>query len=135
MRAGLRSIATVMVITSVIAFWLALSRERRLLGPDEPVLFLWFFAWALLGAFVLFIGPAIVWFLVVPRFSLRLAGGNRYRQQRILPCAIRTPFPAGAKILARCSLAVNHEVSGRFPEAKALYRSILNDVEIAVTHR
>ena len=86
-----------------------------------------FGVWAFLCFFVLFIGPALLWFVLVPKFSLRLAGGNRDRQRLILQCVVHTPFFARLKILARFLLAVNYQESKQYRAAEALFRAILRD--------
>jgi tetratricopeptide (TPR) repeat protein len=68
-----------------------------------------------------------VWFIRVPQWSLKLAGGDRDRQRLILRWIVHTPSPGGLKILARFLLAVNDQVSGRYGEAEEALRSILRD--------
>ena len=51
-----------------------------------------------------------IWFIVVPRQSLRLAGGNPDRQRRLLRLVINTPFPSGPKVFARFLLAASDQV-------------------------
>jgi tetratricopeptide (TPR) repeat protein len=70
----------------------------------------------------------VFWFVFVPRISLRLALGDRDRQRWILRWIVNTPFPGGAKILARFMLAHNLQVAQRYEEAELLYRAILRDL-------
>jgi tetratricopeptide (TPR) repeat protein len=67
------------------------------------------------------------WFVLVPHWSLDLAGGDRERQSRLLRCVINTPIPGGPKLRARQILAANDLATGRFEEAEAELRSILDD--------
>jgi tetratricopeptide (TPR) repeat protein len=69
----------------------------------------------------------ILWFVIAPRISLRLALGDRDRQRRILGWIVNTPFPGAAKILARYMLAHSLQVAKRYEEAESLYRAILRD--------
>src|SRR5580704_351439 len=97
MRTGARSLATLMALTAVAAVWLAVSRTRPWIDLFDPFSFVAFFARALLCFFVVFTWPAVLWFVAVPKISLRLAGGNRDRQRQILQCVIHTPFFARSK--------------------------------------
>jgi hypothetical protein len=63
----------------------------------------------------------------VPRCSLDLAGGDRDRQSRLLRWVINTPVPGGPRLLARSTLAANDHAAGRYDEAEAGFRSILED--------
>ncbi len=99
------------------AVWIVVGRGGRgtrwVLGYGIAIACLW-----LLG---------LLWFVIVPRISLRLALGNRDRQRRLLGWIVNTPFPGAAKILARYMLAHSLQVSRRYDEAEVMYRAILRD--------
>ena len=70
----------------------------------------WRFLLIMLGLFV----AQWIWFIVVPRQSLRLARGNPERQRRLLRLVINTPFPSGPKVFARFLLAASDQVAKRY---------------------
>jgi tetratricopeptide (TPR) repeat protein len=87
--------------------------------------------WALYP-FLLVLGLAVIqwfWFILVPRFALKLARGNRDRQRRILEWVVHTPAPARLKIYARFLLALNNQFTGHYESAEAMYRAILQGGE------
>jgi tetratricopeptide (TPR) repeat protein len=120
MRKRNRSISGLMWLAAIVAGGLALYRG----GPDSGL-------WAVYGV-LLFLGTAVVatlWFVVVPLAALKLAGGDRDRQRRILRWVVNTPGPSRLKSLARLDLGHNERHAGRHEEAEATYRSILRDRE------
>jgi tetratricopeptide (TPR) repeat protein len=118
MRTRKWSIADLMWIVFFVAIGLGLARG----GPEVDWLAQYWFL-VLLGAMVL----RWIWFIVVPRWSLRLARRDRRRQRWILQCVVNTPLPGKWKALARYLLAVNYQAARRYDEAEALFRSILRD--------
>ncbi len=85
--------------------------------------------WALYGALT-FAGLAALewfWFILVPQLSSRLAGGDHDRQRRILRRVVSTPAPGRSKGLARFRLALSNQFTGRYAEAEAIFRFILQD--------
>ena len=85
------------------------------------------------GRFLLFItalsAAQLIWFVVVPKHSLRLAGGNPERQRRLLRLVVNTPFASGPKVLARFMLAVTDQVARRYAQAESQFRAILAEIE------
>ena len=61
--------------------------------------------------------------------ALKLAGGNRDRERRILQWVVDTRFPGALKIFARFKLALNSQVAKHYAQAEEAYRSILEDGE------
>ncbi len=110
------TIAGLMWIVLIIAVWLSITRRH------DP---------ALAGSWLMGIVVAIVlhwtWFILVPRWSLELAGGDRDRQSRLLRWVIDTPIPGGPKVQARYLLAANDLAAGRYSEAEAGFRSLLDE--------
>jgi tetratricopeptide (TPR) repeat protein len=68
-----------------------------------------------------------IWFVVVPRWSMTLARGDRDRRERILRWVVNTPAPSALNALSRFLLGANTQVGGRYDEAEAIFRSILRD--------
>ena len=120
MRTRRRSIAGTMWLIFVVAIGLAMARG----GPEvqwlAPYWFLLYF-----GAIALI----WLWFILVPKVSLKLAGGDRDRQRRILRWVVNTPFQGGVKVYARFLLGLNEQVGRHYDEAETTYRSILGDDE------
>ena len=86
--------------------------------------------WIACGWVVLVLGSIALQmflFLVLPRMALKLAGGNRDRERRILQWLVDTPFPGALKIFARFKLALNSQVAKHYAQAEEAYRSILED--------
>ncbi len=101
-----------------VAIWLVATR-----GGRDP-------HWVAQYWFLLILGAVAlhwIWFVLVPRCSLDLAGGDRERQSRLLRWVINTPIPGGPKLRARSMLAANDHATGRYDEAEAGVRSILRD--------
>lgn len=73
-----------------------------------------------------YVGAHLVWFILVPQASLKLARGDHGRQRRILQWVVSTPSSAGARFLARYLLGVNDQVSRRFEDAAANFRAVLD---------
>jgi tetratricopeptide (TPR) repeat protein len=123
MRTRKRSIAGLMWLVLAAAVGLTLARE----GPIArwPA-WLWvvLFLGALAGACTL--AGTWLWFILIPQMSLRLAGGDRDRQRRLLQLVVNTPSPGGVKILARFLLALNDQVAKRYDSAETQYRAILS---------
>jgi hypothetical protein len=113
-----RTIANLMWIVVLAAVWLLATRG----GLDADWLARYWFL-LILGAVALH----WAWFVLVPRCSLDLAGGDRDRQSRLLRWVINTPIPGGPKLRARQTLAANDHAAGRYEEAEAGYRSLLRD--------
>jgi tetratricopeptide (TPR) repeat protein len=107
-----------MWIVLFVAIWLSITR-----GDDEDG--------RLAGTWLMGIAGAIAlhwaWFVLVPRWSLELAGGDRDRQSRLLRWVINTPIPGGPQVRARYLLAANEQEAGRYAEAEAGFRSLLDD--------
>ena len=120
MRTRRRSIAGTMWLIFVVAIGLTMARG----GPEvqwlAPYWFLLYF-----GAIALI----WLWFILVPKVSLKLAGGDRDRQRRILRWVVSTPFQGGVKVYARFLLGLNEQVGRHYDEAETTYRSILGDDE------
>ena len=120
MRTRRRSIAGTMWLIFVVAIGLAMARG----GPEvqwlAPYWFLLYF-----GAIALI----WLWFILVPKVSLKLAGGDRDRQRRILRWVVNTPFQGGVKVYARFLLGLNEQVGRHYDEAETTYRSILGGDE------
>jgi hypothetical protein len=110
------SIAGLMGTVLFVAVWLSITRLH------DP---------ALAGYWLLGIVVAIAlhwaWFILVPRWSLEIAGGDRDRQSGLLRWIIDTPIPGGPKVRARYLLAENDQAAGRYAEAATGFRSILRD--------
>jgi tetratricopeptide (TPR) repeat protein len=66
------------------------------------------------------------WFSVVAQNSLKLAGGNRDRQRRLLEWIVKTPGTPQTKIPARFLLGANYQAGKRYTEAEAAFRLLLN---------
>jgi hypothetical protein len=112
------TIASLMWIVVLAAIWLVATRG----GPDAY--------WVARYWFLMVLGAVVVhwiWFVLVPWWSLDLAGGDRERQSRLLRWVINTPIPAGPRLRARWLLAANDHAAGRHKEAEAGFRSILED--------
>jgi hypothetical protein len=113
-----RTIANLMWIAALAGVWLLAARA----GLDA--------AWLAQYWFLLILGAVALhwaWFVLVPRCSLDLAGGDRERQSRLLRWVINTPIPGGPKLNARQMLAANDHTAGRYDEAEAGFRSLLRD--------
>ncbi len=120
MRTRRRSIAGTMWLIFAVAIGLALARG----GPEVQWLApYWFLVY--LGAIALI----WLWFILVPKVSLKLAGGDRDRQRRILRWVVNTPFQGGVKVYARFLLGKSEQVGRHYDEAETTYRSILGDGE------
>lgn len=116
MRTQRPTIGGLMWLIFFVAFGLALARG----GPH--------YRWLARTGFLVFggfLGFQLVWFIVVPRASLKLALGDRGRQRRILQRVVKTPAPAGMKNLARYLLGINDQVARRFEDAAANFRAIV----------
>jgi tetratricopeptide (TPR) repeat protein len=107
-----------MWIIVIVAVWLALTR-----GDPESR----WFARICLALFVAYSILLPLWFVIVPKHSLKLARGDRDRQRRILQWVERTPFGGDRKNLARFMLALNYQVAREYDAAEAGYRAILGD--------
>ncbi|MHB1559598.1 MAG: tetratricopeptide repeat protein [Isosphaeraceae bacterium] len=117
MRTRRPTIGGLMWFIFFVAMGLALARG----GPQ--------YRWMARSWFLLlggFLGFQLAWFLLVPRVSLKLALGDHGRQRRILQWVVKTPAPAGMKILARYLLGLNDQVARRFEDAAANFRAILD---------
>ncbi len=117
MRTKRPTIGGLMWLVFFFAFGLALARG----GPQYRWMARYWFP-----AILAFIAVQYAWFILLPRFSLRLALGDRGRQRRILQCVVKTPAPAGMKFLARYLLGVSDQVARRFKDAAANFRAILD---------
>jgi len=92
-----------MWVIVIVAVGLALARG----GPESRWIARYWFL--LFGGFF---GLALLWFVVVPRHSLKLARGDRDRQRHILQYVLATPLAGGAKTLARYILALKNAAEG-----------------------
>jgi tetratricopeptide (TPR) repeat protein len=126
MRRNRWSIASLMWIVAFVAVWLLAARDwgSKASRLEEELLWLDVFGLLLLSAAI---PAAWIWFSLVPRWSLKLAGGDHDRQSRLLRWVVETPFTIRAKARARFLLAVNDQIAGRYEEAEGGFRSILRD--------
>ncbi len=118
MRTQKRSIAWLMWIILIAAVFLAFARR-----VDRT-------SWLARNSFFLLIAGfilALLWFVAVPKHSLKLARGNRDRQRRILRWIVGTPFGGDLKNLARFMLALNYQVTKQYDLAEAGYREVLGN--------
>jgi tetratricopeptide (TPR) repeat protein len=92
----------------------------------------WFPLYIVLPFLLLFVA-SWVWFILVPRVSLKIAGGDRQRQRRLLQCVVNTPFVEGTKGYARFLLGVNDQVAKRYAEAEVQFRALLAECERGVS--
>jgi tetratricopeptide (TPR) repeat protein len=80
------------------------------------------------AAAIAFAGLVLIWFILVPKWTLKLAGGDPNRRRRLLLWVVHTPFPwPQVKASARFLLAVLDQVARRYEEAEAMFRAILRD--------
>src|SRR3954452_17091507 len=86
------------LIWMIVCLAIGIAVMRGAPGASGAV---WRFLLIMLGLFV----AQWLWFIVVPRQSLRLARGDPEGQRRLLRLVINTPFPSGPKVLARFMLA------------------------------
>ncbi len=112
------SIGGLMWLILVVGVGLAVVRD----GPESRWLAR-YWLWLMVAS----LGLPYLWFIVVPRGSLRLAGGSRERQRYILRWVVGTPAPRGLKCLARYLLGVNQQVGRLYEDAEASFRAILQD--------
>ena len=120
MRTKQRSIGWLMGLVLVFAIGLTIAQG----GPEVRWLARY---WVVLA--IVMMAVSWFWFVYVPQKSLKLAGGNRDRQRRLLEWVLKTPCFAGMKVHVRYILAANYQVAKRYAEAEALYRLILKDTQ------
>jgi tetratricopeptide (TPR) repeat protein len=106
----------------IVCLAIGMAVVRGAPGPSGAV---WRFLLIMLGLFI----AQWIWFIVVPRQSLRLARGNPERQRRLLRLVINTPFPSGPKVFARFLLAASDQVGKHYAQAEPQFRAILGEIE------
>jgi hypothetical protein len=97
-----------------IEFFVAVGLELARGGPEVRWLSRYWFL-VFLGAMTL----SRIWFLIVPRWSMKLARGDCDRRERILRRVVNAPAPRAPKVLARFLLGASTQVGGRYDEAEA----------------